>query len=261
MGEALDLVEQFFIQAQHDGSLFFAPDLDIFQPIADKQPLFAKWREHTFEEDTILAPDGVTKHLVWKLVRDELISPQDATNIRAHSKTIEYLEVQCAAGLRKMHDPRLALRDKHSSLDGANSVGNSVDAHRDTQGVHATNDALAESVFGTYDMLLRRCPGVSMEAASGVAQAVRSDMLSLGDHVYHRKASCVKEEKSHTGWFHKLPEREQEALVELARTTVKEMRDIDAGDHTSLDEYHKVKHCLCALPYVCMLTYPPACAG
>lgn len=239
MGEALDLVEQFFIQAQHNGNLFFDPNLDLFKPIADKQPAFAAWRRQTFEQDTILAADRATKHLVWQLVRDELITPKDATNMRTQAKTEEYLEVQCAAGLRKMHDPRLALRDKLSSVDGENSVANSNEAHTDTRGIHATNDALAESVFGTYDMILRRCPGVSMEAASGVAQAVRSCMLSLGDHVAHRKARKA-DEKAYSGWFHTLPEHEQEALVELARTTLKEMRDVDAADHTGLDEYHKV---------------------
>lgn len=240
MGEALDLVEQFFIQAQHNGSLFFNPDLDIFKPIADRQPMFEAWRRHTFETETILAPDRVTKHLVWQLVRAELISPTDATNLGAQAKTAEYLEVQCAAALRKMHDPNLALRNKLTSCDGEYSVGNSSEAHQLTMGVHATNDALAESVFGTYDMILRRCPGVSMEAASGVAQAVRSTMLSMGDHVNHRKASSVEKAKAYSGWFHTLPEREQEALVELARTTVREMRHIDASDHVALDEYHKV---------------------
>lgn len=64
-------------------------------------------------------------------------------------------------------------------------------------------------------------------------------MLSHGDHVTHRKASCKREEKDFVGWFYGLPEREQEALVELARRTVKEMRDIDRTDHRTLDEYHK----------------------
>lgn len=107
-------------------------------------------------------------------------------------------------------------------------------------GCHATNDSLAESVFGTYDKILRRCPGISMEAASGVAQAVRSMTLSLGDVVSHRKAHCKVEQKGGTGWFHGLPEKEQEALIELARLTVKEMRDQDRADHRTLDEYHKV---------------------
>lgn len=99
-----------------------------------------------------------TKHLVWKLALDELRSPADATNIATRGKCIEYLEVQCVAALRKMHDLRLALRDKLSSQNEKNSYGNSQLAHSDLIGCHATNDALAESVFGTYDMILRRCP-------------------------------------------------------------------------------------------------------
>lgn len=155
MGEALDLVEQLFLRAQHDGSLFLDPNLDLFKPIADKQPAFAQWRTYTFEQEKILAPDGQTPHLIWKMVRDELLAPTDATNALTRTKTIEYLEVQCVAGLQKMHDPRLALRDKLSSVDGAHCVASSKEAHDDTIGVHATNDVLAESVFGTFDMILR----------------------------------------------------------------------------------------------------------
>lgn len=241
MGEALDLVEQLFERAQHDGSVFLDPALDLFKPIADKQPLFANWREHSLKEETILAPDGKTKHLVWKLVRDELLLPNDATNKLTHQKTIEYLEVQCIAGLRKMHDPKLAIRDKLTSKDGANAVRSTQDAHRDTVGCHATNDALAESVFGTYDMILRRCPGISMEAASAVSQSVRSQVLAFGDHVAHRKSSCKPEQQPFVGYLYSLPEKEQESLVELARVTVKEFRDLDGVDHKSLDEYHQTR--------------------
>lgn len=238
MGEALDIVEEFLIRAQHDGSLFLRRDMDLFKPIADKQPLFAQWRHHCYEEETVLAPDGKTKHLVWRLAIDELLSPVDAANVLTQQKTIEYLETQCIAGLRKMHDERLALRDKLTSMNGSNSVGKSQEAHRDTVGCHATNDALAESVFGTYDMILRRCPGISMEAASAVAQSVRSQVLGYGDHVLHRKASCKEKEKPFVGYLYSLPEKEQEALVELARVTVKELRGVDGEDHRNLDEYH-----------------------
>ncbi|KAL1504931.1 hypothetical protein AB1Y20_008698 [Prymnesium parvum] len=241
MGEALDLVEQLFERAQHNGKLLLDPDLDLFKPIADKQPLFAQWRRHTLEVESILAADGKTKHLVWKLARDEMLNPSDATNRLTQNKTVEYLEVQCAAGLHKMHDPRLALQNKLSSQGGSCSVGVSDAAHRDMIGVHATNDELAESVFGTYDMILRRCPGISMEAASAVAQSVRSKMLALGDHVARRKAASRPKQVACESWFYKLPEREQEALVELARKTVKEMRDIDSTDHRALDEYHSAR--------------------
>lgn len=246
MGKVLDLVERFLLRAQHDGSRFLDPELDIFRSIAEEQPLFAEWRHYTMHEDSILSPDGKTKHLVWKLALDELRSPTDATNAATREKCIEYLEVQSVAAIRKMHSPRIAICDQLTSQGGQYSYEKSQQAHLDTIGCHATNDALAESVFGTYDMILRRCPGISMEAASGVAQSVRSMMLSLGDQVAHRKAKyCNKEEKDFVGWFYGLPEREQEALVELARLSVKEMRDIDRNDHRTLDEYHKVMPSLC----------------
>jgi hypothetical protein len=96
MGEALDLVEQFFEKAQHDGSLFLDPSLDLFKPIADKQPLFAEWRRYTFSDDTRLSPDGSIAHPIYKLARDELLQPKDPTNVRTRAKTIEYLEVRVA---------------------------------------------------------------------------------------------------------------------------------------------------------------------
>lgn len=215
MGEVLDLVEQFFLRAQHDGSMFFDPTLDLFEPIARKQPLFAEWQRQTFEEEHVLSPDRSRKHLVWKLVREELLNPQDPTNKLTHDKTIEYLEVQCAAGIRKMHDPRLALCDQLTSKEGIHSIGRSADAHADLVGCHATNDSLSEGTFGTFDMILRRCSGVSQEAASAVAQACRSKMLSFGDNVAHRKESTKAEVASYEGLCFKLPPHEQESLVEL----------------------------------------------
>lgn len=126
MGEALDIVEQFFMRAQLDGSLFLDPSLDLFKPIADKQPLFAQWRAFTFNEDCIRSPDKSTKHLIYRLARDELLQPKDRTNARTQAKTIEYLELQCRAALSKMHDPKLALHNKLTSQDGAHAVANAL---------------------------------------------------------------------------------------------------------------------------------------
>ena len=99
----------------------------------------------------------------------------------------------------------------------------SAQAHNDTIGLDATNDRLAESVFGTYDYILRRCPGISMEAASAVAQAIRSKSFAAN------------------GQFTKLPRKEQIALVELARTTVREMRAVDRADHAEHHTYVELK--------------------
>lgn len=42
------------------------------------------------------------------------------------------------------------------------------------------------------------------------------------------------------GYVYTLPEKEQEALVEAGRLSVKELRLIDRSEHEELDEYHKV---------------------
>jgi hypothetical protein len=90
MGRALDLVEQLFIKASTDGSVLLDPaQTDIFAGIAAEQPLFAKYRKFMYEEDHVMSPDGKTKHLIYKLVRDELLNPQDGSNVATRDKTIE----------------------------------------------------------------------------------------------------------------------------------------------------------------------------
>lgn len=102
----------------------------------------------------------------------------------------------CCYSLWKMHDPRLSLRDnKLTNKDGASSFGNSGQVQQDLIGCHATIEALAESVFGTNDMILRRCPGISMEAASpGVGLtscSLDDDALQWGLVVaLHHKGRC-----------------------------------------------------------------------
>lgn len=49
------------------------------------------------------------------------------------------------------------------------------------------------------------------------------------------------------GYVYSLPDKEQEALVEAARLSVKELRSIDRAEHEALDEYHKA---YCAVLHV-----------
>eukprot|EP00966_Prymnesium_polylepis_P322491 7378749-Prymnesium_polylepis.1 len=100
-----------------------------------------------FEEEHIYSPDGSTQHLIWKLARDELLTPVDPTNAAPHvtEKTIEYIQVQCKGGLLKMLDPKLALA-RNLELGRADML-----ARADTIGLDATNDRLAESIFGIWD--------------------------------------------------------------------------------------------------------------
>ena len=226
MTRVLDIVEKIFEEASVDGAVLLDPArVNIFKEIADEQPLFATYLKDLYDKYTVVGPDGKTPHLAYKLAREELLTPADPTNATAtvRAKTIKYLEVQCIAGLRKLHDPKLALANKLTSQDGANSWGKSLEAHTDTIGLDATNDRLAESVFGVYDYILRRCPGISMEAASAVAMAMRAKSFEKG------------------GAFYALPLHEAMALVEVARTSVREMRALDRADHADHDAYVTAK--------------------
>ena len=159
------------------------------------QPLFADWRKYTFEEQTCLSPDCSTKHLTYALVRDELLNPTDPSNAASRLKTIEYLQVQATGGLKKMRDTKISLAKWLTSQDGDHAIGKSQLARADTIGLDATNDRLAESCFGNWDYVLRRCPGITMEAASAIAQAIRAKSFAEG------------------GAFHLLPQLEQDALI------------------------------------------------
>jgi hypothetical protein len=127
--------------------------------------------------------------------------------------------VQAQAGLEKILDPKLALKRHLPDADGRVDVL----ARADTIGLDATNDRLAESIFGMWDHTLRRNPGISLEAASALVQAMQSKHLEPG------------------GYLDLLPEKEARALLEMARLTLDEQRILDRVDHGELDDYHAAK--------------------
>ena len=219
---ALDLVEEAMDAAALDGTTLLDPHLDIFAPIAAEQTLFREWREDMFNKKTCLGPDGKTKHLLWKLVRDEVLTPSDPTNADpfVRQKTVEYLQVQMAAGLKAMRDKKRSIAKHLASQSGSQAFDQNEQAHMDCAGYDATNDRLAESIFGIYDSILRRFPGISMEAVSALTQAVHAKRFAPG------------------GYVDMLPPEERHALVEMARTTRAEMRAIDRVHHAELDAYH-----------------------
>ena len=88
---ALDVAEQLLVRGAADGSCFLDADLDPIEQIAAEQPKFAAWRTFMYKEQTVRAADGVTKHVKFERVRDELLNPADGVNSSAgvRSKTIE----------------------------------------------------------------------------------------------------------------------------------------------------------------------------
>ena len=219
---ALDLIEETMAKAAINGAILLNPELDILAPIAEQQPLFREWREYMFNKKTCLGPDGKTKHLIWKLARTEVLTPSDVTNAHefVQQKTVQYLELQMVAGLQAMRDKKRAIAKHLASQDGEQAFDKNMQAHLDCAGVDATNDRLCESVFGIYDSILRRFPGISMEAASALTQAVHAKRFAPG------------------GFVDLLPPEERHALIEMARTSLKEMRAVDRADHAALDAYH-----------------------
>ena len=113
----------------------------------------------------------------------------------------------------------------------------------DTQVYHATNDHMAESVFGAYKYERHRLPGISQRRASGLAQARVMKSLSNEDSVQHRASRKPQDggssDEQHRvttsafGYFHRLPRCEAEALVEFARLVRDSERKVDQADDVS----------------------------
>lgn len=122
----------------------------------------------------------------------------------------------------------------------------------DLQGCHATNDDMAESVFGAYTYERRWLPGISQRRASGLAQSRIMKNLSRADAVRHRAPRCKNMEgkkrrkrcyaTSQTfGYFHRLPHAEAVALVEMARRERGRQRALDRDDHEELDAFRAAR--------------------
>ena len=238
MANAFDLVEQAMVRIAADGNVLLDPTFDIFKPIADSQPLFAKWRRETASEK-ITAPDGKTTYAKWAHALAEARTPQNAANAATTAKTVELAEVMAKAALLKFHDPKLALADTLTSQDGVNSIGKNAEAHAATVGAHTTNDTV-ESNFGCYDHVLRTF-GVltSVQAISGVAQQMRMHHFDVASTVAHSGRGDPQERQM--GAFHSLPVEMQQSLVEWARLERKQSRKVEASDKAAQDEYRKFR--------------------
>ena len=246
MGPVLDTVESLFERAARDGRVLLDPALHdpaspsyLWKTLVESQPDFRDYLEYTYSKDVALSPDGKEKHLRYKLAREELLNPSEETNRLSTDLTIQYLQIQCAAGLTKLHDGRTILPQYLKSQDGELSWDKVAQGHADTKGCEAANDKFAESVFGVFDRMLKRNEGCSREAAAALAQAVRAKSFWQRDTVQRR----TKQEPPPPGigYFHTLPPQEQEALVEFVRKQVRQQRKVDRAHDDEHAEYVKSK--------------------
>ena len=180
-----------------------------------------------YEEHTVTSPDGSKKYVLYKEALAELLSPQDEDYADSRGRSIDFLRAACADGLSKLHDSRTVLPRYLTSQDGDLTLENQAQAHEDTIGCELSNDKFSESVFGTFDRMLRRNEGCSREAAAALAHAMRHKSFSEGtDRVKRRKQAeerrrPLKPPPPGIDYFRQmLPLEEQLSLVEYSRLTV-----------------------------------------
>eukprot|EP00966_Prymnesium_polylepis_P328953 7384731-Prymnesium_polylepis.2 len=201
-----------------------------------------------YEKATVLSPDGKTKHLLYKDALAELLDPQDSTNLDSTNFTIDFLRVACTDGLTKLHDKRTVLPRYLASQDGDLTLEKQAQAHEDTMGCELSNDKFAESVFGTFDRMLKRCESISREAAAALTHAMRHKAYSsTGEDLVKRRKSASERRiplpppPPGIGYCRKLPMEEQLSLVEYSRLTVRDRKKEDRADTAEHAAYVKAK--------------------
>ena len=124
---------------------------------------------------------------------------------------------------------------------GANAHGANAEAHEATRGAHTTNDRV-ESNFGGYDYVPRRFKGISVEAASAVAQQMRAHAFEQPSAIV---SDCRKAKQEQTrrgsGFFYTLPCTMQESLIETCCSLRAASRIEARADLAEQLEYKKMK--------------------
>jgi hypothetical protein len=244
MGTVLDLVFTFLERVAEDGEVLLDPTVDVFAELADSQPAFREWRTDLLK-DTIQSPDGSEPHKWYARVLAEAREPSDASVKQTTDMTVQLAAAMATRGLEKMRDPKVAISNLLSSQDGKYSVLHSADMHAATVGAHTTNDRV-ESNFGCYDAVIRIFRTISVEAAAGIAQAMRMHYLESPKVPHRRNIShsrkqlqAPSEVPSSVGFFDRMPEAVQEAFVEAARKLALMARQWERDDRREQFEYRE----------------------
>jgi len=163
-----------------------------FAAIESEQPEFAAYREHEATKK-FKSPDKTVSYESRSKLRAALAKPTDTSNQTTTSRTVGLIEVFCGRVLVDLRDPSKRTHRYLDSQDGELSWAKEATqaAHKDTEGCFATNDILAESVFGAFDQVLRESGTIGIAAASGIVTARRN-----GD--FERGGSRTLKRKRHT---------------------------------------------------------------
>lgn len=227
--EVLDLAYQALLDIASDGHTLFDPSLEPFAKIARKQPAFCTWHEEVRLARSIKSPDGES-HLVYRLVLSEARSPEHGKgNAQATEVAVALAEHMAQQGLIAMRDPRRAIKEKLTALDGDLAYEKLDDMHARTQGAHTTNDRV-EKNFAIYDVACRLFRNAPVENLSGITQQKTAHDFEMAPFVAsdRRHAKAVEPELGGGGehadgyFWTVLNERLRESLVEMARHGAKE---------------------------------------
>lgn len=207
----------------------FDPNLEPFAKIAEKQIAFRKWMEEDRLARKVWSPDGQS-HLVYKLVLSEARSPTlGKGNAQATLVAVELAEQMAQKGLIAMRDPRRAIKEKLTALDGEFAFEKNTVMHACTQGVHTTNDRV-EKNFAIYDIVCRLFRNAPVENLSGITQQKTAHDFEMAPVVAHDRRHAKQQELGDNptptrvdGYYWSvLNERLRESLVQMARHGAKE---------------------------------------
>eukprot|EP00965_Chrysotila_dentata_P022749 754120-Pleurochrysis_carterae.AAC.1 len=99
-------------ETARDGAYLLAPSLNVFESIADMEPLFKIYIDKEMREEMVRShvrsPKGTRRFSTYEAVFSEAQMPSDPSNIAATKATVEILEVMAAAAINKMHDPKIS---------------------------------------------------------------------------------------------------------------------------------------------------------
>ncbi|KAL1520481.1 hypothetical protein AB1Y20_022061 [Prymnesium parvum] len=208
------------LEIVEDPSRLLDPELDIFQPFTNELPQFKDWQEEMLATK-VFAEDGKTEYYIFREVLRQARAPAAGSgDEQATAMTLEIIKTQATKALEKLHDKKVALADKLTSQDGANSFDKNQDAHERTKRAHVTNDAV-ENKFATGDYFMRAYRHTSIHNVSGlVQQRTAHDLdrpLRIVSDRRKRKATPLEETESGGFFWNVLDDNLRSALVSMAR--------------------------------------------
>ena len=211
----------------------------MFAQVAAEIPSFKEWR-YELNASKVTAPDGVTEHLWAQTVLAEARAPTPGSgNDQATPMVLELTKVMATRALEKMHDEKIAIKDKLSSQGGKNAYSRNKELHSRVLGIDSTNDGV-ENKFSTADHVVRTYRHISVMHASGIVQQRTAHDFDRPCRVVsdRRKRKADGDEPPARGgffWDH-LTDDQRRSLTRMARREAPEARKVGRAERLAHDE-------------------------